>query len=407
MFSTIKTLRPLQSGGRFKAVGVLASAIFLTLVARQSEAEPAARFNFASFCNAVESKVLSNRFTHDSVLYAYQDMLVEASGVARQDSTETANRKIGVFLNANAASLTCNMTNFNPRNGNIYKLAVARQVDGFIDDALDNWRVNLNQIDATDNKTVLDYIRDRQDTAGPTYARTLGRYYDRFRAAGAKHRIELEQAGLAPSLASVQGTALAKLEGAALAGDVPAALQLYNAFAYGKDVNLAVGVDQAKARAWLDLGERSALAKSDPNGMVGIGLTYDAAEIGDAAQSAKWLARAVKLGSPEANYWLGRYYATGHGVPRDLDQALDLMKVAEAADVTTSALWMGSIHGWLGHRDEQVRWYRYAIASGLNNYPVPGFNSAGKPPLTGHVDYWFQVNGLDVCGPNIKGGRYC
>eukprot|EP01034_Spumella_vulgaris_P002641 gene2641-3425_t len=60
-------------------------------------------------------------------------------------------------MNANAASLVCNMTNFNPRNGSILNLAVARQADDFIGDAVVNWKVDLNQIDAIDGKTVLDY----------------------------------------------------------------------------------------------------------------------------------------------------------------------------------------------------------------------------------------------------------
>ncbi len=147
--------------------------------------------NIRTFCNAVDSKVPAGTFSHDTVLYFYQDMLVEAAGVSASDSPEMAYDKIRLFMDANSASLVCNLTNFNPRNGNVYKLAVARQADGFINDALDNWHVDLNQVDATDGKTVLDYISDRRATAGPTYARTLSRYYDRFRAAGARHASEL------------------------------------------------------------------------------------------------------------------------------------------------------------------------------------------------------------------------
>lgn len=149
-------------------------------------------FDFPSFCTAVDSKEMSPAPLHPDVLYQYQDMLVEAADVRPLDSSDVLNEKIRIFLNANSSSLVCNMVNFNPRNGNVYKLAVARQADDFITDALQHWRVDLNQIDATDGKTVLDYIADRRATAGPTYARTLGRYYDRFRAAGARHASELQ-----------------------------------------------------------------------------------------------------------------------------------------------------------------------------------------------------------------------
>lgn len=181
--------RPDRSGRLMRAAALAGCISFLpaAVQARQQEG-----FNFGSFCTAVDSKVLTVRFTHDTVLYQYQDMLVEAAGVLPADSAEVSYEKIRVFMDANASSLTCNMINFNPRNGNIYKLAVARQADGFIDDALDHWNVDLNHVDATDGKTVLDYIVDRRSNAGPTWARTLDRYYARFRAAGARHASELQ-----------------------------------------------------------------------------------------------------------------------------------------------------------------------------------------------------------------------
>jgi hypothetical protein len=170
---------------------VAAFAICIAVSPAAAEAQEQAEFNYRSFCTALDSKALENMPTHDTVLYQYQTMLYEAAGVTPQDSPEVAYERTKVFLNTNAASLVCNIVNFNPRNGNIYKLAVACQADGFINDALDNWHVDLNQVDATDGKTVLDYITDRRATAGPTFARILDRYYARFRAAGARHASEL------------------------------------------------------------------------------------------------------------------------------------------------------------------------------------------------------------------------
>jgi len=96
---------------------------------------------------------------------------------------------------ANAASLVCNMSNFNPRNSSILKLAVARQADDFIGDAVVNWKVDLNQIDAIDGKTVLDYITDRRTNAGPTFVTMLDRYYKLFSDGGARHALELSAKG--------------------------------------------------------------------------------------------------------------------------------------------------------------------------------------------------------------------
>jgi hypothetical protein len=63
----------------------------------------------------------------------------------------------------------------------------------------------------------------------------------------------------------------------------------------------------------------------------------------------------------------------------------------------------------MGHREEQILWYRYAIASGLNNYEVPGFDSSGRDAMNGEgrVAYWFRVNRAAACGPHAKGGKSC
>lgn len=161
------------------------------LLASVSSSAVAGPFNPRSFCTAVESKALELNPPHATVLYQYQTELAVAADVLESDSEAVLNAKIRKFINANMPRLTCNMINFNPRDGNILKLAVARQFDGFINDALDQWKIDLNQIDKADGLTVLDYIRDRRALAGPTYARTLGRYYERFRRAGAKHASEL------------------------------------------------------------------------------------------------------------------------------------------------------------------------------------------------------------------------
>ncbi|MES2526951.1 MAG: hypothetical protein V4598_07675 [Bdellovibrionota bacterium] len=149
------------------------------------------QLNVASFCTAVDSKEIEPNPSHDSILYQYQTMIFNASCVVPGDSNASIRSKVQNFWNRYHDRLTCNMVNFNPRNGSILKLAVARQSDEFIDDSITAWQVGLNHIDSVDNGTVLDYIEQRKTNAGPTFARALQRYYDRFRAAGAKHRREL------------------------------------------------------------------------------------------------------------------------------------------------------------------------------------------------------------------------
>ena len=354
--------------------------------------------NPRAICNAIDNQLMQNPRTarHPDIRFIFENLFADAAHVAPTDTREQVHAKIRFFINDNMPRLKCNGS-YNGADGNILKLAVLRQFDELIDRALGKWKIDVNQVDEEDGKTVLDYIADlRARSPSDT---TLSRYYDDFRAAGGKHRAELEREGKVVSLAIEQANNLSQLEGKARAGDTEAALRLYRAYAYGRDTDLAVAVDLNQARPWLDFAGSSALAGRNATDLYSVGMTYDDRQMQDPASSAAWLQRAASAGSAEARFWLGRYYATGHGVPRDLNRALQLMTVAEAAGERTAALWMGSIHGWMGHREEQIRWYRYATASGLSAFDVPGFE--------GSLADWFQANGANACGPDIKGGKSC
>lgn len=148
-----------------------------------------------NLCAAVESQSVQLNPSPSYIRYNYESQLAVAAGVISTDTRETAHRKIGAYLDENMPYLLCNQFNFNPRNGNILKLAVAKNSGSFIRAALQDWRIRqLNQVDATDGKTVLDFIQDRRAAAGESsLGRTLSRYYEQFRAAGALHASELAQ----------------------------------------------------------------------------------------------------------------------------------------------------------------------------------------------------------------------
>ena len=79
-------------------------------------------------------------------------------------------------------------------NGNILKLAVARRFDSVIENAAQVWKVNLNVVDDSDKKTVLDYVQDQIKVFKNTRNEAeLQGYYKVFRAAGAKHASELKK----------------------------------------------------------------------------------------------------------------------------------------------------------------------------------------------------------------------
>lgn len=145
------------------------------------------------FCAQVELQTVERNPAHPYNHYTYHSSLAAMAGVRPEDTRDAWAEKIRRYIDRNMPFLLCNQFNFNPRDGNILKLAVAKQSNRFIRDVLVTWKVDLNQIDKTDGKTVLDYIRDRRAPldSQSSLARTLARHYADFRAAGARHSEEL------------------------------------------------------------------------------------------------------------------------------------------------------------------------------------------------------------------------
>ncbi len=172
--------------------------ILATLVSAQSanaQARPPDPFDdpgITNLCAAVANPLAELDPYHPSILYRFESHIFHWAGVTPIDSESQMSAKIRKFFDGSGSRLVCNQANFNPRNGNIFKLAIARQSNRFIDDVV-RWSVDLNQVDAVDGRTVLDYIRDRRAAVGEgsSFGQTLGRYYNKFRAAGAKHASEL------------------------------------------------------------------------------------------------------------------------------------------------------------------------------------------------------------------------
>jgi hypothetical protein len=177
-------------------VSIAFAAIVALSVSSTADADVSAgKLDVADLCSAVATQTLEYEPFHPTVLYQYQNIIYLAAGVSLSDSQDDINAKVRQTLNQNMPQLLCNQVNFTPRNGNILKLAVARQAGPFIDDVIYRWKPNLNQIDVTDGRTVLDYIANRNSGLDPNsgFSKTLLLYYERFRAVGAKTRAELNQ----------------------------------------------------------------------------------------------------------------------------------------------------------------------------------------------------------------------
>lgn len=128
-------------------------------------------------------------------LYAYQRIFHEAACVdPEKDSEAEVRARIQKLWRENSDKLLCDTARLNVANGNILKFAAHRGLGQFIIDAAEKWQVDLNIIDKSDGRTVLDYIRDEiAITATPHFQAKLQSYYDTLRKAGAKHSAELKK----------------------------------------------------------------------------------------------------------------------------------------------------------------------------------------------------------------------
>lgn len=125
-------------------------------------------------------------------VYKYQRKFLEAACVdVKKDSEEVIAQKISKVWKENENTLICNNTKFDVGNGNIIKFAVNLKFDSFITD-MTYWKVNLNKVDETDGRTVLDYVRDQVErNKGLASEPVLRGYYNQLKKAGAKHKSEL------------------------------------------------------------------------------------------------------------------------------------------------------------------------------------------------------------------------
>lgn len=213
-------------------------------------------------CGAVDLQTFEMEPRHDTIIYMYQSELYDAAGVVRSDSEEALNAKVRKLLNERMPQLLCNHANFIPANGYILKLAVARLNQDFIDRVLHDWKPDLNQVDAADGRTVLDYVAWQRDQYGPTQSahRIYQRMYDDFRKAGAKLRSELETSGAVGSIAQEQSRIPAGHAVKAQAGVFKAALTLWSACSgLNKVYGQPIAPDPAVSQKWRRRAEDIAL----------------------------------------------------------------------------------------------------------------------------------------------------
>ncbi|USU13444.1 hypothetical protein NF701_06355 [Sphingomonadaceae bacterium OTU29THOMA1] len=95
------------------------------------------------------------------------------------------------MFEAARSKLQCQGADFDVPKGNIFKYAINARAYGFVNQAIDEWAVDLNWIDS-DGTTLLDYVARQIDrAAGTTFERELRIYYERIAKHGGRLRTDL------------------------------------------------------------------------------------------------------------------------------------------------------------------------------------------------------------------------
>lgn len=144
-------------------------------------------------CSIVSNKE-KDKTPNSNFEYLYERRIYEASCADYEnDSDEEIAKKISKLFAENQLKLICQGANFDVIEGNIMKYAINGRTFGFIDKAIDEWKINLNVVDKADKTTVLDYVQMQIDkNRNSSFETTLQNYYNKLRKAGAKHSRELK-----------------------------------------------------------------------------------------------------------------------------------------------------------------------------------------------------------------------
>jgi len=125
--------------------------------------------------------------------YLYEQRIFDAACADPvKDSEEVIQKKIQYMWDKLEDNFKCDTANFDVAQGSILKYAVKLRNFHFLNNAISQWKVNLNKVD-NDGKTLMDYLSKEIERTkqSPELSGTLITYYEIARKAGAKHSREL------------------------------------------------------------------------------------------------------------------------------------------------------------------------------------------------------------------------
>lgn len=176
-------------------VGILLSVLPSTVFCQDkidfSKCKPSLP-NPKHFCGDVGGK-FPYKETDGNFEYMFQKVMFESAcaDVENMSEKEIA-QKLRDWWDLYKDELVCDSLQFNVPNGSVFKYAISGGFTAFIDDII-YYKFDLNFLDESDSRTVLDYTRDemKKHTENSEIRKWLENTYTKLRKAGAKHKSEL------------------------------------------------------------------------------------------------------------------------------------------------------------------------------------------------------------------------
>lgn len=171
----------------FARLGALLILSPVGVAASAADCPPPAKLPAVCMAISNAQKDTSGKYT-----FHYEKLIYDAACVKFSDAEEVRNDKIRRMWRANEDKLVCNSPRFDVQQGNVLKYAASVRFEDFLFDAAMIWKVDLNRVDPSDGRTVLDYVqKEIERNKGTSVESKLRSYYDMLRSSGAKHQSEL------------------------------------------------------------------------------------------------------------------------------------------------------------------------------------------------------------------------
>lgn len=120
--------------------------------------------DFKKFCNLIFSRVVPNPdspYASQQHSFEFENSLWKMSCAKPDDDEETAIKKVQVMWSKYKQEFTCDVSGFTVTNGGLLKYSVFVSFHDFIRTLVLDYDLDINFVDKSDNKNVLDYVDDK------------------------------------------------------------------------------------------------------------------------------------------------------------------------------------------------------------------------------------------------------